>query len=455
MRMEKGDVVNMMQLWLFSLMLCVGGLWFKESAVVTVGFGLFTISWFALMDEVQGSPFITWLTLYIKKWPIQWRIHRLLVENEEILLLCQRFARKYPRYLYIPFQLGEFDEVNLTRLLRSSTLSLKREEIPAPWQDLAIVAKRHLGKTIDIFVLVLLANREVHRYYQNRIEKEVIQGKRLQTAEDFSAVCLRFSIWERECEKQDGGPTLFYRELFAELLAKAWSVQEMRRFVKAGRFLSMHAVVNQAVQEAHEAVLSNRRAILLESHLVQPMQSQTEFASEAWTVTSSVVTVETLQHLAKNDVSACVRWLQEIFLSAKNSLAYRAQAEKDGYFVASSGDQRILFQVGFVSDSGRVEEGVVDHVYAHMALEQADRAIVLALGRVDAQFLQCADQFNILVLPSDELDRLLAAYSERMWHIVDWSLRTSMRVHEKAEHQEENESCEENSSEGLELGLST
>ncbi len=445
----------MTQLWVLSLILCGVGLWLKQTSMLIIGLGLFSISWATMMDDVLGSPIATLITLRINKWVIQWRVRKLLFEHEKLLLLCRRFAQKYPRYLRISYRLGEFNEISVDPLLSGQLLPINRELIPTPWHDLAALVQRHVGQTIDVLLLVLVANREVCRLYRDRIEKEVIQNKELETAEDFSSACLRFSIWERECEKESGVMTLLYRELFASLLEESWSLHRMRQFVKVRRYSSLLAVVNKGISDAKESVAKNRRAILLESHLVKNQGTNTPhtlFQSETESVPLSI---DSLRHVAKENLPFCVHLLREIFMDEKTSTAYRMEAEEDGYFMTDAAEGRILFQVGLTVEGDTLETTLLDRVYVRMALEQADRALILALGRLDTQFLQYADELSILVLPSEELDRLLSAYTERMWHIVDWSLRTSMRIHERTDLQGEVKNSEEITSEGLELGLST
>ncbi|MCI0183900.1 MAG: hypothetical protein OWR52_08705 [Acidibacillus sp.] len=443
----------MTQLWGISLILCGVGLWLHNDSALIIGSGLFTVSWFTIIDEVQGSPVITWSKRCLYKWSIQWKLRKLIHEHEEIVGLCRRFAQKYPRYLRVPYQFGESNEVRLAKLPIVYAHHVSIKEFPAPWNDLAVVAKRQIGFSVDVLLLVLIANREVCKFYRSRIEIEVLQKKQLETAEDFASACLRFSIWERECERENGAPTFLYRELFATLLEEFWSVQQMRQFVKATRLTPVLTIVNTGIAIAQEAVVKNRRAIILESRLFNKERSDGVHEDVDLEVENELLTVDSLNQLATENMVACIHLIQEVFIQDKASLATRCEAEHDGYFVTHTGNQRILFQIGVADEDGSVALSILDHVYVRMALEQTVRAMVLSLGKVDARFLQYADQLGILVLPSAELDRLLAAYTERMWHIVDWSLRTSMRAQKQVD--DDVEILNEIPSEGLELGLST
>ncbi len=434
------------------------GLWWKAVGAAVIGAGIFVVCWIGLIDETSGSRWGVSLRLLVRLPRVYMRIRRELDIIETILPLCRQYAERYPVYIRLPFVLGERHEIYIAPSDAEKNTPFSHLTVPAPVHDVATIVSRRTHVVVDPLTLLLVINREVRRLHTETLLKAVWQGTGRSLQTDFFAACLRYAIWERERSRQEGGFTLLYRDIFAESVLERFSIEELRTFCQTPRSAGVSRIVDKAVAEAWNRSVQTKRALRLEAMLQKRSTDESRSPAQETSCSEPVAMHDaaTLAHLAEIDLGAAVRRLQDVFTGTESAVEQHSDGLDRGYFVAASGEQRVLFQIGLLCD-GSVAKSVVAQAYTHAGLERTDQAIILALGPIHDDVLRDADKLGLLVLLWEPLDRLLAAHADRMWQAVEWSLRASRRTDATTPELPQNGTAanDENVTGVLELGLST
>lgn len=385
-------------------------------------------------------------------WQLRLAVTRDAIDLERAQPLCATFIARYPHVLRLPFRLTEENTIELAPTLAERECQWPHPPVPTPYQDLAAVLALRKIFLSHVDLVLLLVNREARRLVRRRLVKEVIQELTVRDKAGLERLWLRFIIWERERAVEDGGRTLLYREELA-----AWLLDHLPPDVckEYHRMSSKRWTrwFNAALHRAEVNLQQRKRAVLLEATM--NLHDCVPVVKEKSTISSTgdfpwATSVEELAahfHDAPEQVTA---WLRRLFTGQEGGDAtQRAEAFSLGYFLAMSGDERVLFQVGW-EEQGEVPEAVVERAYVCTGRERADRTVILSLAPVSMNLCREADELGVLVLPVEAFDKLLAYHVDRIWRTVEWSLRASRRP-----EQEKSVESIENLTKVLELGLST
>ncbi len=416
------------------------GVFTGHLSYASLGTGLFILSGAALSNEKWWQEARGTAINFIKLVRLRRLLANHLNEIERASGLCEVFAEHFPNYIRLPFILDEQNKVQLAPCAMERA-QVSRNLIPEPINDLATILASQGISFADVLLLALVVNREVMRFTKERIRLEVIEVGGEPFSDDLRKICLRYVVWEQAQVQLNGGKSLHYREALTDLFREHYTFREIKGILGANSARTMTQVIDYGITSAQEGMTRKKRAVRLQAALVDEPAQERNTGQQP-----TLLTVSALSQLAKHDVLAATRTLREVFLQGQDSHYIDQSDCEQGFFLANSGSQRVLFQLGCGND-GILTKSAVEHALGNKMKMGADKVILIALDHVDTQVLLEADALHVLVLPPEALDRLLSYYTDRMWQTVEWSLRVSAR--QSVADQKENHPI------GLELGLST
>lgn len=445
-----GDAMT--ALFAFTLLLAFAGYLEHWTGVAVIATGAAGVLWWEVLQDSDWQALVRWIALTRQRKRLQEQLAMDIRAFEQARETCRAFLRRYPYHVRIPFSLADDGQVLLVRRARD-TIHFAVSALPAPYLDAqTVLAKKGVVFTHPL-AFILLLNQEMRNAVRRRLTTEVLQGLSLDRDDEWARLWLRFALWERERQEQEGGRTLLYREELAAYIAEVAAQQVERRLYG----LSSRAFtqwIDKGIANAQEQMLLKKRAYRLESVLQVKDGAPEEIRPQAVTPDDrdGDFAVSAAQLAARYDSAAqqVTNWLCKVFTGTDKPLAQSAEAQGLGYFVASSGQERVVFQVGWL-ESDTVSRHAVERAFAARSLEHAQRAVVLALGPATSDVYRDADELGVLLLPVEELDRLLSYHADRVWQTVEWSLRTC----QTAPSADRAKDGTDNLAKTLELGLST
>lgn len=413
-------------------------------AVLAAGVA-FVLGW----DIVSSAGARQWLARLRLSWE-RVRVVRAVALDESDMKraepLCSAFAIRYPYVLRVPFRLGDDSRVSVAPSAAEWVWNEQCRVIPGLYEDLQTLLQQKNLWFSHPLVPILQVNRAVRRHVRQALERDLLQGMEFYTERDWSRLWLRFFVWERQRQAGDGGPSLVYREELAATLASANQLPD--------RLSSGAAVarwMDGGIERAQTAALARKRALRLRARLEESMAGDASLRRETPDPVSDELagSVEELAVLMAAEPLRVTQWLKTVF-GGQTPGDGGEEALGRGTFIAHTGDQRVVFQVGDADELGAIRMEAIERAFTARVRESAQRAVILCLGEAPLEVCRAADELGVLILPAGALDRLLAYHVDRMGQAVDWSLRVSQKpMHDPPQI------LSDNGMDGLELGLST
>ncbi|MCY0876574.1 MAG: hypothetical protein OWT28_09945 [Firmicutes bacterium] len=421
--------------------------------LTVIGTGAATVLWWGAAGDTALVDLASRLRLEWQRHHLQFAFRLDEREIERARQTCRTFLRRYPHHVRVPFALTEEGRVVIRCMGCKSCRDFAMSAIPAPYLDLqTIMAKNGIHFTHPLLPILLL-NQEVRRGIRLRLQDEVVQAIAVDSEDQWGRLWLRFALWERERQAQEGGKSLLYREELANYIVEQLSEQLVRRLPRLSD-RSLTRLIDKGIAQAEEQLLRRQRAMKLEAFMrttnegVATAKKDEDQAAEAdldWAVTATQLAAQ-----FEASPERVTGWLCKVFTGTDDQKAQKREASTLGYFLADSGVERIVFQVGWRSGD-YVSASAIERAYTARSRENAQRCVVLALGPVSPDVYMDADELGVLVLPVEALDRLLTYHADRMWQTIEWSLRASS----KATLRDGDKNVHDDFAQVLELGLST
>lgn len=412
------------------LVILLVGLRAGPAGLTAVGAGIVCVAWGGLMAEER---LVEWYHIWRLRAALP-RLERFFREESATVAqarpLCRIFARHYPVYLRCPYRLDERGHVKLARSRAERRILFRGASLPPLFTDLANILAEEGIHFPALEPLVLLVNQEVMEQARERLRGGL---------GDLAGRAAGYGLWawfvrfEADRAVEWGGLTLYWREALADVLMRdadpRWIAQDKSRLGAR----TANEWIDRSIREGRESILrrsrANRLRALLQEDEVNRGAVRPWDAAPQERFSVAPLTVRELGLRANEDIAGVAKELRDVFAAGsenfdESALDGREDRLAQGYFLARSEGRLVLFQVG-QPGFGTTDTAAVDRAFVHKMRENADQAVLLALGPIAPDAVRRADSIGILVLPPEALDRLLAYHTDRIWQTVDWSLRVA------------------------------
>ncbi|KUO96318.1 hypothetical protein [Ferroacidibacillus organovorans] len=394
--------------------------------------GVFVLSWFGIVWEEPWNALLQTAGILLQRIWMGRRVSAI----GELPSGCKRwidaYAKQYPAYLRMPLTLCEDGVIRLAALRDLRQLPIQPDYWPLPLLDLAAVLERFDPAFSDVRIVALFVNRAIFRDATQRFLERLAAIGQTNTAplDALFDSLVRF----QEEDRRMGGPGLLLREVFYTWLFSSVPDALAACPRASKRTVWFHAKLSEAALRMTRRV----RTQMLEESLDHPEcdVARTDSLAQSTTgVPSYEVTLERIKEWAAQDMARAVRVMRDVFLSNREErggilLEQNADAWREGYFVAIHEGRRVVLMIA--PEFGDGEQNILLRALSARAKERASDVLLLPLDALSEAQMRRADALELLILPCDELRRIIDVYRQQLWHTVAFSLRVSREVSDES-----------------------
>lgn len=415
----------MIYVFLLSLAALFHAATYHVTQELSLAAGVFILSWFGIVWE---EPWIA-LQKAVGSWLHLLKLRRKLSALEELPPGCKRwidaYANQYPAYVRMPLTLGEDGVIRFAALRDLRQLPLQPDHWPLPLLDLAAVLETLAPEFSDVRLVTLFVNQAIFRNATRRFVARLNEIG-LSSASSLAALFDSLVRFQEE-DRRLGGPGLLLREVFYTWLFTCVPEAQAACPHASKRTVWFHANLSEAMTRLTRRL----RAQMLEESLDHPECDTTHELSplrSTQVAASHEVTFERVKAWATQDMARAVRVMRDVFLSNREErggilLERNADAWREGYFVAIHEGRRVVMMIALELSEG--EGGVLERAMVARTKERASDVLLLPLDPLSEALMRRADSLELLVLPCEELQRIIDVYRQQLWHAVAFSLRVS------------------------------